>query len=182
MILVTLDSFVGKYVLARTNSTDPELQDFIDTYEKKYIYQLLGVELGQLLIDELTAYNSGSDPVEARFQVLLDPFTLQSSSCFPFHTGKIYESLGLKDMLTAFIYYHYVKETHQKHSQSGVEQDDAETAKIVNNRTAARFAERKWNAALDTVDAIQWRCKFYEPTVYPEYKGLKFSPQYGSLL
>lgn len=182
MILVQKDDFVGKYVLARTNATDPELQSFIDTYEKKYILKLLGVELGQLLIDELTAYNSGSDPIEQRFQNLLDPFDLQSSSCFPYWNSKIFSSLGLKDMLVAFIYYHYVKETHQKHSQSGVIQDDAETAKVVNNRTASRMAEKKWNAALDTVDAIQWRCRIHEPSVYPEYKGLKFSPQYGSML
>lgn len=179
MILVELADFAsGKYKIATTNVTETDLQDYIDRYEKPYIYKIFGVELGQLIIDDING-GSTSDPIEQRLQNLIDSFVLQANSCWPF-TRKVYESLGLKDILKAAIYFHYVKEDQSKHSQSGVTQGDAEVSKVSTVRTAVAFAEKRWNEALGSVEAIQWRCRHYEASEYPEYAGVYLPPQYGS--
>jgi len=53
MIIVQKSDFTGFSQLARSTATDATLQRFIDRYEKQYIQQIFGVELGNLLIADL---------------------------------------------------------------------------------------------------------------------------------
>jgi hypothetical protein len=185
MILVTLDSFIGKYALARTDDTDPTLQTYIDTYEKSYILRLLGVELGKIVIDELVNHTgSGSDGLDPRIEAIVNAFEEQDSTgaFIDWNTGQqqIFQSLGLKDLLTALIFFHYVHEEQVQHGQSGVAIYIGETLSVLKPREAIRLAERKWNSALKSVDAIQWYCKFFKPDEYPEFKGLEIRSQNNS--
>ncbi len=186
MILLTLDSFKGKYALARTTDTDEVLQSYIDTWEEKYIFDLLGVDLGKLLIAEIQfGGGSGSDGLDSRFEDLLAPFTVQDTTGQFIDWGsnqwRIFRSLGMVDFLTAMVYFNYVHETQVQHGQSGVALYMGETARVLSPREAVRLAERKWNTALGTVDAIQYFCKFLHPTIYPEFKGVEIAPQNNSI-
>lgn len=187
MLLVQLSNFdKNKYALARTEDTDPILQDYIDTYEKKFIYDLLGVELGNIVIDELeNETGSGSDGLDTRIENVIRPFVVQDATGhfrdWDSNQPRIFQSLGMADMLTAFIYFMYVFETQLQHTQSGVALYMGESAKVLSPREAVRLAERKWNSALNTVDAIQYRCKFELPDVYPEFKGISIDPQNNSI-
>lgn len=186
MILLTLDSFKGKYALARTEDTDLVLQSYIDTWEAKYIYDVLGVDLGKLLIEEIQfGGGSGSDGLDSRFEDILAPFTVQDTTGqfieWDSKQWRIFRSLGMVDMLTAFVYFHYVHETQVQHGQSGVALYMGETAQVLKPREAIRLAERKWNAAIGTVDAIQYFCKFLHPTIYPEFKGVAIAVQNNSI-
>lgn len=58
MILVTIDSFKGYKDIAISNQTRPELQDYIDRYEKLYILKLLGVDLGNKFIADIQNYDA----------------------------------------------------------------------------------------------------------------------------
>lgn len=175
MILVKISDFVGQFNLVKSTKTNPDIQAYIDQYEKKYILELLGVELGLLFIADVQEV-SASDPIETRFQALIDEFDEQDDF------GKIYSSKGIKQMLIAFIYFHYILEDQVKVSTSGAVKDDAETSKVLNPRAATRMAEKRWNAALDTAEAIQWLCAFKDPDTYPEFKGVVIPPQYSSLI
>lgn len=175
MILVTTEDFTGFYLLALADKTRPVLEQFIEDYEKKYILKLLGKELGELLIADIEGEDSDSQAIEDRFQVLINPFTEQSSC-------KIYESEGLKKLLVALIYYHYVTETQTEHTQAGVTVPQSENSNILSPEGATRTAEKRWNKALDFIEAIQWYCQDFKPSDYPEYDGLKFYARYSPLL
>ncbi|HKZ36116.1 MAG TPA: hypothetical protein VJ184_00595, partial [Chryseolinea sp.] len=97
MIILTLDDFTGFQILARSIQNDPELQSYIDRYEKKYIHQLLGVTLGDLFIADLTM----GVPSDPRFVAIFDTFSKQDDC-------RIYDSNGIKDILTALVFYHYI--------------------------------------------------------------------------
>lgn len=168
-------SFVGQKLVAKSPHVTPVLQSFIDEYEATYIRRILGVELGNLLIEYIQA-GSGSNPPEERFDVLIEPFQMQDEGCH----SHIYESKGLADALTSFIYFHFICDTQQRHGQSGVAVSQSDTANVVSPRVAARKAESIFNTALDTVEAIQHKCRI-DPATYPEYRGIKIEPEYGSL-
>lgn len=187
MILVTVNDFKGKFALARTTDTDIVLLDYINTYEEKYIYDLLGVELGKLLIAEIQfETGSGSDGLDTRFEDIVRPFAVQdaTSQFVDWYTqqARIFKSMGLKQMLIGLIYFHYVHETQVQHTQGGVALYMAESGAILSPRTAIRLAERKWNAQQDTIDAIQYRCKYEKPLVYPEFKGVEIPTQNNSMI
>ena len=171
MIILTLDDFTGFQILARSIQNDPELQSYIDRYEKKYIHQLLGVTLGDLFIADLTM----GVPSDPRFVAIFDTFSRQDDC-------RIYDSNGIKDILTALVFYHYIFDSQAKHSQSGVTLQIAETSKMASLENAARFGEKKWNEAIDSIEAIAWYCTTFIPADYPEYMGLLFRPKYSAIL
>jgi hypothetical protein len=183
MILVSIGDtanpdgdFKGEKRLARSSVILPVLQSTIDEYEAPYIRKIFGVELGNLLIEYVQG-GSGSNPPEARFDAVIDPFQLQpDESC----GNQIYESKGLVDALASFIYFWFVRETQQRHGQSGMARSQSDTATVDSPRNAAAKAERIYNKALETVKAIQYKCKT-EPETYPEYRGIFIAPEYGSL-
>ena len=62
MILLQPSDFKGKYLIPLSNQDTPILNGYIDDYEKTYLYQLLGVELSNLFIDNLIPSNVTLSP------------------------------------------------------------------------------------------------------------------------
>ena len=171
--IVQPSDFTGFYKLAQTNNTTDELQAFIKKWEKHYMYQIYGQELADLIIADI---GTGHAPVTQRFIDVFNPFHLQDGY------RRIQDSQGLKEALIAFIFYHYVFDTQSNHSQSGVITNLSEDSTVAGMHNAVRYAERRFNNALDTVDAIQWFCKFKHTDVYPEYMGLKIRSVFNGIL
>ncbi len=178
MILVTIDDFNNFYSLAQSNQTIPVLQSYIDKYEEVFIKKILGVELGQLFIDDITGMDSDSGDIEDRFIVLRDAFIKQSS----FNCEQIFESIGMKNLLAGLIFCEYVSDTQMVHAQNGVSGSDSETSKATIPENAARFGEQKWNDSLGSIRAIQWWCGWEDKENYPEFKGVRFKPRYSPLM
>jgi len=178
MILLQISDFTGKYTINLNAVTTPLLQSYIDDYEANYIYKLLGVDLGLLFIADLANVSQ-----EARFVVIQEPFAIQYNGCN-------YVSTGMLDYLKAAIYYEYTKDRQIRPSDNGVSFSINEAQTIATPQQAAREAEKKWNAALDTVAAIQWYCYTYadatypddEDMRYPEYNGECLEPKFSPLL
>lgn len=172
MIFLQLSDFIdGKYNLPAASSsisaTDSEVQSYIDRYEKKYIYLLLGVELGNLII----AYKEAdSSPANADYNYIIDPFA---------ETGyllcnNLKQSLGIHEYLKACIYYEYKKDSAYTESLAGTVKASAEVSESVNASTITRKAEREFNSILDTVEAIQSVC-MGDSTKYPTYAGSRIA-------
>ena len=175
MVLVTPEHFVGRIELARSTKIDTVLEEYIERFEAKFIRQILGVELGNLLIADVQA-ESGSDPIEERFTNIIEPFQIQED-CSPIH-----ESAGLIDVIASMIFFHYVTDRQVLQSQSGAKRAAAEASVILTPREAQRQGESVWNEALSSIEAIQWRCSVHEYDTYPEFMGVRIPPQYSSLL
>lgn len=177
-LLVSLSDFVGFYGLNVNTANTPVLQAFIDRYEKPYILELLGVELGLLFIADLANVSQ-----EARFTTIQEPFDVTLNH-------RDYSSLGMKDFLTAAIYYEYTLTRQAKPTDDGVARSTNEAQTIVSPTDAARYGANKFCEALDTVEAIQWYCKTYAPAtfptdpdkLYPEFNGKKIDPTFAPFL
>lgn len=184
-LIVQSSDFVGFHELATSAAIEDVIDAYIEKYELRYIRKLLGPELGNLFIADYA--NTTQDP---RFAVIEDPFSEQSEDPLRPVTespteqlyGVIYESEGLKEFLLSCIYFEYVSDRQVRQGQAGTAKSRTDTANVVSMQAAQRSAERKWNEGLDTAEAIQWYCSIFKPTDYPEYKGIRFEPEYSSLL
>jgi hypothetical protein len=171
-ILLSLEDFDNNFFeLAKTDNSEQILQDYITRYEKHYILKLLGVTYGTAWITAIAGTPSPAD-----LYIKNEFYEQDEDDC-----DKVYHSRGMKEFLKAAIFFHYVKDTVATHSPSGVIAPDVETARVLSFENQTRYAEKKWNEALDTVDAIQWKCSENE-TDYPDYNGTKFKPEFSALL
>ena len=53
LVITDYDFDEGKYVINDNDITRHDLKEYINDYERKFIYQLLGIELGDLFIADL---------------------------------------------------------------------------------------------------------------------------------
>lgn len=177
-IILAISDFSGFHILNQSTARTPILQAMIDRYEAHYIKQLLGAELGNLFIA-----NKAEPSQDARFVVIQDAFDYT-------HNQKDYSSRGMKDYLLAAVLYEYVTNMQVRPTDNGIAKSVDEAETIVTPQQARRYAERKWNEALDTVEAIQWYCKTYADTLhpsdpdmqYPEYLGKELEPIFSPLI
>lgn len=170
-LIVQTTDFKGYNKLAQNNASVAELQAYIDKYERIYLYKLFG----QVLADLFIANVANGAPIDARFLTIFNAFHQQQGN-------QIHISEGIKAMLISMIEYHYITETQMNHGQAGVNANVAEVTQESTIRGAYRFAERKFNNALETYDAVRWYVKVFAVSTFPEYLGFAIKPQYGSLL
>ena len=155
-ILIDTDDFVGKCCIATDDYTDDHLNDYIDSFEKKFLVSLLGVELFDLFQADLVA----QVPQTPRFISIFNEFFLDKYSC-------VFCSEGMKKMLTQMVYFEYVRDQSLKNTVSGTVQNRSELANQVPSFNAAI---QRWNSGADTFRTIQWFiCD--DPTTYPEFNG-----------
>lgn len=179
MILLTVSDFVTWFSIpvSVAQETEADLQVCIDRFEKSYIVKLLGATLGELFIADLLNASQ-----EDRFVSIEDQFYLDDTNL----CGRQYHSTGMVDMLKGFIFYEFVSINAAKLSQNGVTVSIDEAGTILGMENVYRFAEKKFNDALITYDAIQWYIKHYAPQetsyTYPEYNGAFLSPRYSAFL
>lgn len=171
MIFLALTDFVdGKYNLPAASSgiaaTNSEVQSYIDSYEKTYIYRLLGVELGNLII----AYKQAGGTGNTDYDKIIGAFS-ENTALF---CGQINQSLGIKEYLQACIYYEYKKDSAYTESLAGTIKADAEVSEGVNASTIMRKAERVFNAILPTIEAIQAMCES-NSVAYAGYAGQRIA-------
>jgi hypothetical protein len=169
IIVTTSDFDNGFYGIALNNETTALLQSYIDRYEATYIRKLFGVTMGNDFIADKS--NPTQDPI---YVVLEDAFQEEYYGCN-------YESLGMADLLTALIFYHYVSDNQSTITQSGVARKLVETANVTSPQDAYRYAEKKWNEAISTWDAIQLFINENESD-YPDFNGEKINPKFSPLI
>lgn len=181
--MITYADFDGYFEIPTSvaDNTRALIETYIERYENPYIYKLLGVTLGNLLIEDQAMVS-----VDERFSVIIEPIYMDDP--FNTNTGAQYHSRGMVNYLKAVVFYHFVTENQAFLTQSGVAINENETQKVLTPYEATRFAERKFNEALEDVDTIQWYCDTYAPTLadtdlhYPEYNGQKIKPRFAGVL
>ncbi len=172
MILLQLSDFKGgKYDIPDSDGyyTSANVQESIDTYEKKYIYSILGVVLGDLFIAWLAANQA---PANADYLKILKPFS-EDDSC------GLVQSLGFKEALKGCVFYEDRK-NGLKTSQAGVVKSESETAIAASPASTLRFAENKYNDIVETISAIQWYC-LKTPAAFPDFNGRRMAVKASNL-
>ena len=149
----------GRFEISYNSFQEADLQSFIDLNEVEYLANLLGAELYDLFIADLSA----GVPQTQRFIDIYEAFLLQDEC-------DLCQSRGMKEMLKSFIYFHYVRDTYTRQTTNGVKQTTGENS--VSLETVAHDFTSKYNKGVDTYRCIQKKiCENLDD--YPEYKGIK---------
>lgn len=106
-LIINTTDFVGKWALAQ--NTYSKLGDYITQFERNYLYKLLGKELADLFIADLSNYI----PQTARFTTIYNPLNTEVS-------GLRYETDGMKAMMLGLVYFEYQRYERAKSTISGV--------------------------------------------------------------
>ena len=157
-ILQTTD-FTGKYAISQNNFNTSDLQAFIDKYESKYVYDLLGVELGTLLLADI-AVSTFLPPVTAIYATIFNVLSQDEP---------LVRSNGIKEMLLGFVYFEFVRTQTVQNTLTGNVLNQNEVATIVDWGSTGVYTN--YNEAITTYRGIQ--CYVLDNlTVYPTFKGL----------
>lgn len=163
--ILTLQDFEeGHYRIPTGVNQEEDLQEVIDITEAKYLPELLGVELADLLKADLVA----GYPQSPRFVAIFDPFSFQETDCY----GKkqIYQSLGMRDLLKGIVYFLYARDTMTRLTDNGAKITRSENSETPSNQKHDSYS--RYNRSVDYWRAIQRKIEKDEAT-YPEYDGLE---------
>jgi len=154
MSIVVNTDFTGEYNISK-NCYD-QIDFYIEKYEKKYLLKLLGAELYDLFIADLTV-SDPQVPQTQRFLDIFNSFNIDESSC-------VVTSEGIRKMLTQLIYFHYVRENQVINTAGGTVSNSVELglpASFKGNIVQA------FNEGVDNSHSIQWFiCD--KSDIYPE--------------
>lgn len=159
MVILKTTDFIGFYNIVQDPEAAITLQNYIDKYETKYIYKILGSILGKTMIDDCT--NGSGTPTDAKDTVLFNPININDPN-----SNKLYQSEGLKNILMAMIWFEFVTTIQYRQSLIGWVNTQADTANKLSYDNVYRVAEQKWNECLEWIYCIQWYCLWYLPNDY----------------
>lgn len=169
-MIVTIADFTGVYEISVNNYNQVRIQEAIDRYEGYYLKRLLGLTFASAFIADLV----DGEPVNPDYLTIFNPLDIQDDFM-------MWNSQGIKDILLACIYYHYITEKTVQDSMSGAVRSDAEVAKVVTHDNAFRMAEIRWNSMVPSWETVQKYCVDNEAT-YPDFKGTTIHPKMGGLV
>jgi hypothetical protein len=145
-MIVQIDDFVGKYELHTGMYDQAKLQEYINTYETRYLVELFGEKLYNEFISDLTPSNVPRSP---NFQFVFNSFYQNIN----LHT--IIQSDGIKTMLKGFIYFEYLKDTTNQVTPNGMVIPSNENSTTASTLYSMMYA--RYNEAIRSFKAIQTR-------------------------
>jgi hypothetical protein len=156
----------GRYMINDDDWTRQSLKQYIKLNEKKLLYDLLGIELADLLLLDLDQYK---EPQNARFTAIFNPLSFNFKD-------KIYHSEGIKEVLKGLVYAEFTKEQNFKNNINGNSQNLYEQGEVISSKMAG--LTNKYSEAIDSFWSIQVFC-CDNRDVYPEFNGQ--SKDYNSI-
>ena len=150
----------GKYELHTGIYDVARLQAYIEKYEKRYLVNLLGVKLYEDFIANQT---------NPEFVFIYDPFEFDYSRC-------VIISEGMKDMLSGFIYFEYLKDLTNQITPSGNVRPIGENSADVS--TLYTMMYNRYNESIRTYKAIQTFICVGKEFVYNDFNGVNKESAY----
>ena len=167
IISASEDFSYGKYTINDSDWTRQSLKEYVKQNEKRFIYELLGVELGDLFIADLGA---NKEPQTQRFINIYEPLAFNWSH-------RLIMSKGMKEVIKGLIYSEFVREQNYKNNINGSGRNLYEQGEVISANNAG--IAHKYNESVESFWAIQMYIH-ENRTDYPEYKGSV--KQYTSLI
>lgn len=158
--IVQISDFKGDYAITMNSFSGTHLQRFIDTYEVNYLRDLLGVSLSTaLLADIATPFTS---PVTTNYATIFNPLA------YDYESEQLISG-GIKEMLTGFIFFEYVRFQNIQNTITGNVKADNEVS------TPAMWGQtniyHNYNKSIDTYKAIQYHISLNEAD-YSTFNGI----------
>jgi hypothetical protein len=172
IILKTSDFTSGFLSIGQSATLTPKIQAAIDDYEKRSIYEILSnnnpaypIGFGDIFINDCST-NAGV-PIIARNLLIFNAMVQQDGS-------RIRQSRGMKDVIASMVFYYFTTDWAASFGQGGVSSSNMDTQNKADYQNTYRFAERRFNRALESIETIQWWLKTGNSNgggnaQYPEY-------------
>lgn len=155
----------GKFELHHGMYEQAKIQAYIDKYERQYLVKLLGVEL----FNEFVADLSSNVPQSAKYLKIYNSFEYDNVDC------NIHISEGMIDMIKGFIYYQYLKDLTNNVAVSGNVRPMGENSENVSTLNSMIYT--RYNDSVRTYKAIQYYiCDFNSD--YLKYNGISIGMAY----
>jgi hypothetical protein len=164
-LVLNVSDFRGRHLLAKTTYNVDTIQACIDQFEKKAIYDLLGVTLGEAFISDLSGGGVPQDPL---FTLIFNPLAFD-------HCGKVYTSNGIKIYLLGIVYFKAITEARLTPSISaGAVVNGVEVA---SQPTSLSEVYQRYNDSVDISRVIQL---YIEKNLsdYPDFNGQRLLYNY----
>ena len=145
-ILKISDFESGKYDISLNQYTEEDFEKYIDDYEKRYLEDLLGVDLANRLLSDIDPQTGL--PVTPELLFIFEPFSYDYNHC-------IVRSQGIRHILSGFIWSEYVKDQNVKNTISGSVRQINEVSQGVSH-WSAQYQER-YNLSVRNY----WNVQFY---------------------
>lgn len=143
-MFLTPSDFIGKYELHKGMYDTAKLQIYINKYEIRYLKSLLGVDLYNQFIADLSP--NPPLPRSPNFQKIFYAFAEDVNY-------NMLDSDGMLEMLKGFIYFEYSKDNFMQQTTYGGVQQTAENSKVLTSLQTMIYA--RYNEAIRTYNAIQ---------------------------
>ena len=162
MFLVPSD-FTGEYQLGGNPLQTTNFQIYINKLEKKYLTDLLGVELYNLFIADLDVNFYPQLPI---YQAIYEEIEEDSQ----YGTGCQHRSLGMIEMLKGFIYYHWLRDQFTTKTISGAVKNEFSNSQPAT--MSQTNMDEKYNESVCMYNAIKWYIN-ENKIDYPDYNGIE---------
>ena len=143
-MFLTPTDFIGKYELHKGMYDTAKLQIYINKYEIRYLKAMLGVDLYNQFIGDLSP--NPPLPQSPNFQKIFYAFAEDINY-------NVLDSDGMLEMLKGFIYFEYSKDNFMQQTTYGGVQQTAENSKVLTSLQTMIYA--RYNEAIRTYNAIQ---------------------------
>lgn len=155
MSFLQSSDFTGKVNQTVNKFTDPKIQEYIDRYEPRYLRDLLGVDMYNEFVADLTPAAPPiivtSVPVSAKFLEIFNAFQIDEGPS----TGVQHISEGMVTMLKFFIMFEYSRDNNFVFGITGATENNYSNSELISlSKTQAR---ENFNIAVATYRQIQWR-------------------------
>lgn len=181
---ITSADFVGEFKISSDSYTSGTLQQYIDDNELELLYDLLGVELTDLLIADL----SGGVPQSPIYQAIFNAFAedVKNTMCnffwwngrtsFEFwdycccgdRDKRYYQSKGIIYYIKTMVWFRYVRDYVGVPGVKGNSRSKTTNSQGVSY--TSHFICAKHQKGVSTARAIQWYCMENKDD-YPDFKG-----------
>lgn len=159
MSITQPSDYVQEHGIAQNSYTD--LDSYISKYERYYLVRLLGAELYDAFVADLTGDPQVPDSII--YETIFEPLHYDSS-------GLVVESAGIKEMLKGFIYYHYCTENNLLHTIGGMISNVSENSQAQLGSYGSTYVKHKYGKAINNFHNIQLYIEDNK-SYYPAYNG-----------
>jgi len=151
----------GQTKTAKDIFTKSDIQSYLDKFEVIYLQDLLGCELYNDFATDFSIL--GNVPTDPKFISIWNMFC-KDDSCH------IHRSEGMKEMLSLFVYFEYVRDQPVKNNIGGPQINDQ--ANSNGALTTQTNIITNYNTGIDTYNSIQWYiCSNPDNYDYNNYNG-----------
>lgn len=169
MILTKEDFKEGKFLIPQNeNLCDTQIEKYIERYEKRYLIDLLGVELYNLFITDFGIDNLPINPIYVKIYDELYEDINQSDWCICDNKKQI-QSRGIKSMLQGFLFFEIMRDFANARTLTGLVRRKSENADNIENSQFGLYAF--YNESISDYKNIQYYIKTNSET-YPTFNGI----------